>query len=135
MNKINKLKGQNELLKMEIKCLRIDHENTRYALEQAIDELEKLEREQKWTPVSDGLPEEHEESQDIYDVDTLAAVDTKHFMTSDLVVVTVKDFDKDTTFVCDDITVHGKWVNFNNDSFQVIAWQNLPTPYKEAQND
>jgi hypothetical protein len=90
---------------------------------------EKLERE--WIPVSERLPEEYEQSSDIYDMDTLAVIDTKHFTASDLMVVTVKDIDKDILFVCDDITVDGKWVNFS-DGFEVIAWQPLPEPYKEV---
>jgi chromosome segregation ATPase len=47
MTEIDRLKGQNELLKLEIKCLRIDYENTGYALEQAIKELEQREKECK----------------------------------------------------------------------------------------
>lgn len=85
-----------------------------------------------WIPVSERLPEEHEESQDIYDIDTLAVVDTKNYMASDLVNVTVKDYEKDILFVCDDCTADGKWCNFSNDRFEVTAWQPLPEPYKEV---
>jgi hypothetical protein len=90
---------------------------------------EKLERE--WIPVSERLPEEYEQSSDVYDIETLAVTDTKYFKSSDLVIVTVYDYDKDKTFVCDDITVDSKWCNFESDSFNVLAWQPLPQPYKE----
>lgn len=84
----------------------------------------------KWIPVSERLPEEHEEYQDVFDPDTLAVTDTEWYVASDLVLVTVRDYEKDTLFVCDDITVDGKWVNYNGDDFEVIAWKPMPEEYK-----
>ena len=109
---IDRLNIVNEILRAKLKAL-----------------TKKLERE--WIPVSERLPEEYEQSSDVYDIETLAVTDTKYFKSSDLVIVTVYDYDKDKTFVCDDITVDSKWCNFESDSFNVLAWQPLPQPYKE----
>ena len=87
-----------------------------------------------WIPVTSGkLPEENEVTEDIFDPVTFAVVDTKYRMVSDLVLVTVRDYEKDDVFVCDDITVDGKWCNFDdgNGVYEVIAWKPFPTPYKE----
>lgn len=89
-----------------------------------------------WIPITSGkLPEVKEVTEDIFDPVTLAVVDTKYRMVSDLVLVTVRDYEKDDVFVCDDITVDGKWCNFDdgNGVYEVIAWKPLPAPYKEEQ--
>ena len=85
-----------------------------------------------WIPVKERLPEEHEESRDILDADTLAVMDTEHNMVSDLVQCTVYDAKKDEYFVCDDCTVNGKWCNLEGvtGTYKVIAWQPLPEPYR-----
>lgn len=85
-----------------------------------------------WIPVEVELPEQHEESSDRFDPDTLAVIDTEYNMVSDLVQCTVYDFEKDEYFVCDDCTVNGKWCNFEEvtGTYKVIAWQPLPEPYR-----
>ncbi len=85
-----------------------------------------------WIPTEEGLPEEHEESRDRLDADTLAVIDTEHNMVSDLVQCTVYDAEKDEYFVCDDCTVNGKWCNLEEVTgmYKVIAWQPLPEPYR-----
>jgi len=75
----------------------------------------------KWTSVKEKLPEEHEETRDIFDMETL----------SDLVIVTVKDHRDDEIFASDDYTMYGEWCNFNG-TYEVIAWQPLPEPYNEG---
>ena len=82
----------------------------------------------QWILCSERLPKEHEETRDRYDSYTLAVIDTKYYMTSDLVNVTVKDLDREEVFVCDDCTVDGKWANFDSEIFKVIAWKPLPQP-------
>ncbi len=100
----------------------------------AIKALEQQEKDQ-WIPVSGGLPDEHEEVRDIYDVESLALVDTENFLASDLVLVTVKDSEKDELFVSDDVIVNGKWSNFGAmDTFNVVAWKPMPDPYMEENN-
>lgn len=69
----------------------------------------------KWIPCSERMPEEHNEEADIRAV-------------SELVAVTVIDDETGKTFVCDDLTVDGKWCNFHS-GCEVIAWQPLPKPY------
>ena len=88
----------------------------------------------KWIPCSERLPEEHEEPKDIYDPFTLAIEDTQYIMTSNLVLVTVLDLEKESIFVLDDCTVGGKWCN-KSDTWEIIAWQPLPEPYKEQSNE
>lgn len=79
--------------------------------------IKALEEKQqnRWIPVSERMPEEHE-----------------HYGDSELVLVTVKDYEKDTTFVHDDNTVNGEWAYFRGACYEVIAWRPLPEPYKES---
>ena len=51
-------------------------------------------------------------------------------MASDLVNVTVRHYDSDDLFVSDDCTVDGKWVNYDGEEYEVIAWQPLPPAYQ-----
>ena len=94
-------------------------------------------RNDGWVPVEERLPEEHEESRDRLDADTLAVIDTEHNMVSDLVQCTVYDAEKDEYFVCDDCTVNGKWCNFEEvtGTYKVIAWQPLPEPYRPEKGE
>jgi hypothetical protein len=101
------------------------------ALVMAIEALKNQDKD-RWIPVSECMPEEHEESRDIWDIDTMAVIDVRRYAASDMVLVTVKNYDNDTVFTCDDITVDGKWCNFNDDSFEVIAWKPMPDSYKEV---
>lgn len=97
----------------------------------AIKALEQQDKE-RWIPVSERLPEEHEKLDDIFDSYTLAVVDLKTYMVSDLVLVTVRDYELDTDFTMDDMTVDGKWTNFESDGrYEVISWKPMPEPYKE----
>jgi len=82
----------------------------------------------KWISVKERLPEECEETRDIFDMGTLSIADCEVYKTSDLVSVTVKDHEDDKIFVSDDCTTDGEWSNFNG-TFEVIAWQPLPEPY------
>jgi len=82
----------------------------------------------KRTSVKEKLPEEHEETRNIFDMETFSIVDCVVYKTSDLVNVTVKDHEDDKIFVSDDCTTDGEWSNFNG-AFEVIAWQPLPEPY------
>lgn len=84
----------------------------------------------EWIPCSESMPEEHEEQQPIIDPVTLAEIDVRYYMASDLVQVTVES-GTGRRFVCDDCKVNGRWSNFNEDlGFEVLAWQPLPEPWK-----
>jgi len=82
----------------------------------------------KWISVKKKLPEECEETRDIFDMGTLSIVGCEAYKTSTLVIVTVKDHEDDEIFVSGDCTTDGEWSNFNG-AFEVIAWQPLPEPY------
>ena len=86
-----------------------------------------------WIPVDDRLPEEHEEGTDIYDKNTLAVMDTEYHMVSNLVNVTVYDYENEKYFVGADCTFDGEWCNFGlvTGNYEVIAWRPLPEPYRE----
>ena len=85
-----------------------------------------------WIPVDDRLPEEHEEGTDIYDKNTLAVMDTEYHMVSNLVNVTVYDYENEKYFVGADCTFDGEWCNFGlvTGNYEVIAWRPLPEPYR-----
>ena len=85
-----------------------------------------------WIPVDDRLPEEHEEGADIYDKNTLAVMDTEYHMVSNLVNVTVYDYENEKYFVGADCTFDGEWCNFGlvTGNYEVIAWRPLPEPYR-----
>lgn len=84
------------------------------ALNLAIKALEQQEKE-RWIPVSEKLPEEHGE-QDEYNLDEVHT-------SSDLVLVTVLD-DNENTFITDDITTDGEWINYGDFNYsEVIAWR------------
>lgn len=83
-----------------------------------------------WIPCSERLPDEKERERTEYDAISLAEVGVERYMASDLVNVTVKDYDKDIKFVSDDCTVNGEWTNYNYYPFEIIAWQPLPEPYQ-----
>ena len=106
------------------------------ALDLAISALEQ-QLTNGWIPVTERLPEEREEFEDIFDSDTLAVIDTKRYMVSDLVQVTVKDHEEDSVFVSDDCFVDGEWSYFDERTvrFEVLAWRPLPDPYKELATD
>ena len=70
----------------------------------------------KWIPITKRMPEEYKNG---------------NHMISDLVLVTVKDYEEDDLIVCDDITINGKWVNFDSEDYEVTAWKPLPKPYKD----
>ena len=103
-------------------------------IDQECTVFEEQQLNSGWIPVSERLPEEREEFADIYDIETLAVIDTRRHMVSDLVQVTVRDHEEDTIFVCDDCFVDGEWSNFDERTgrFEVLAWQPLPEPYKEG---
>jgi len=103
------------------------------ALDLAISALEQ-QLTNGWIPVTERLPGEREEFEDIFDSDTLAVIDTKRYMVSDLVQVTVKDHEEDSVFVSDDCFVDGEWSYFDERTvrFEVLAWRPLPDPYKEV---
>lgn len=82
----------------------------------------------KWTSVKERLPEEHEETRDIFDMGTLSIVNCEVYKTSDPVIVTVKNHEDDEIFVSGDCITDGEWSNFNG-AYEVIAWQPLPEPY------
>ena len=88
-----------------------------------------------WILCSEKLPEEKECEKPVYDAITLADVDVERYMASDLVNVTAKHYDSDEVFVSDDMTVDGKWVNFNGEDYEVIAWQPLPAPYQQKEEE
>ena len=89
-----------------------------------------------WIPVDDRLPEEHEEGTDIYDKNTLAVMDTEYHMVSNLVNVTVYDYENEKYFVGADCTFDGEWCNFGlvTGNYEVIAWRPLPEPYKQERS-
>lgn len=100
------------------------------SFDEAIRIVQEVAKDGGWIPCSERLPEEHETENAVYDSLTLAEIDVERHMVSDLVLVTVRDYDHDTDFVCDDTTVDGKWVNFGCESYEVIAWQPLPPKYE-----
>lgn len=104
-------------------------ENTE-ALDMAIKAIEQQDKE-RWIPVSERLPKEREEVRDIYEVESLALIDSDNYLISDLVLLTVKDNEKDELFVSDDVTVNGKWANFEGSGYEVIAWKPMPEPFIE----
>ena len=87
----------------------------------------------KWTPCNEKMPKEKEQARIIYDPFTFAEADTEHYMESELVLVTVKDYDHNEFFTSDDCTINGKWVNFDCDPYEVIAWKPLPEPYNPSE--
>lgn len=129
---IENLESREKHLLEQIECLTHNCNALRETINTQYDNCKKELEKYKWVTVSERLPEEHEESKDIYDINTLAAIDTRHYKASELVLVTVRDCENDKIFVCDDITVDGKWSNFSE--YEVIAWQPLPQPYKEGNN-
>ena len=143
---------------LEIECSIKDHErrgntHTQSVLEQARDIIgmcaqaartpsdlkEILDRETTggWIPVDDRLPEEHEEGTDIYDKNTLAVMDTEYHMVSNLVNVTVYDYENEKYFVGADCTFDGEWCNFGlvTGNYEVIAWRPLPEPYRPERSE
>lgn len=84
-----------------------------------------------WILASERMPEEHEIEQDVCDPETLAVVDVARSKCSDLLNVVVIDDETCKKFVCDDVTVNGKWVNFPDYRYTVTHWQPLPQPPKE----
>jgi hypothetical protein len=86
-------------------------------------------KEIQWIPVSNELPQQKEESQGIYDPDTLAEIDRRYYMASDLVIVYVQDKEGES-FVADDILVDNNWVNFPYPEWEVTYWMPLPPPPK-----
>jgi len=90
-------------------------------LEKAIENMKvamyDLQEENSWISCSERFPDEAE--------------NTEHHMVSDLVLITAKDINTDEIFVCDDCTCDGKWCNFGDYGFLVIAWQPLPQPLKQ----
>lgn len=110
---INFLRGKMKLLGE----LNYVYSEEDYALDMAIRALEQQEKE-RWIPVGERLPEEHGEQ------------DECEHTSSDLVLITVRD-DNGNTFITDDITVNGEWVNYENyNYFEVIAWKPMPEEYK-----
>jgi hypothetical protein len=85
----------------------------------------------RWIPVSEKLPEQYKKSQDVFDIETLAVIDTNNYMASDQVLVMVKALENNELFVCDDYIKEGKWDTFDNDDFKIIAWRPFPELYKE----
>lgn len=85
-----------------------------------------------WISVDERMPEEHEEGTDIYDKNTLAVMDTEYHMVSNLVNVTVYDYENEKYFVGADCTFDGEWCNFGlvTGNYEVIAWRPLPEPYR-----
>ena len=125
-----------EIEKQKSCCLMIGYakEYNQGALKMAevIEDIIRKHMNDGWIPVEKRLPEEHEESRDRLDTDTLAVIDTEHNMVSNLVQCTVYDSRKDEYFVCDDCTVNGKWCNFEEvtGTYKVIAWRPHPEPYR-----
>ena len=138
MNKQEIEKALDGLKRMRITMFNycIDGERLKPFLDTTISALEK-QLTNGWIPVSERLPEEREEFEDIFDSDTLAVIDTKRYMVSDLVQVTVKDHEEDSVFVSDDCFVDGEWSYFDERTvrFEVLAWRPLPEPYKELATD
>ena len=84
--------------------------------------IQDLPEEDGGISVKDRLPEEHEKESEL--------MGYRHYIASDLVVVTVANSDG-KRFVSDDITVNGEWVNYPFPMFDVTHWMPLPEPPKE----
>ena len=93
------------------------------------DKVNHVNDTNSWTPVSEGLPDEHEETRDIFDSDTLAVVDCDRYKSSEPVNVTVWDREHDEIYVACDCTIDGEWGDLS-ETYEVIAWMPLSKPYK-----
>ena len=93
----------------------------RPALDKVIETISELEQEPHWIPCSERLPEE----------DHWLGGSGRQF--SDKVLVSVfNSADKDE-WVDASYTIDGEWaLELSRDS-KVIAWQPLPSPYREEQ--
>jgi hypothetical protein len=88
-------------------------------------EIEQMKTEREWVSVKDGFPNQTEKAESIYDPQTLTEIDVEYHAVSDLVIVCVLNDDGET-FVCDDMLVDGKWVNFPFPEWEVTHWIKLP---------
>ena len=123
----NMINDKTGILSAMDKC---SHLHYAECFKEAKEIVQEVVKDGGWIPCSERLPEEHETENAVFDPLTLAEIDVERHMVSDLVLVTVRDYDHDNDFVCDDITVDGKWVNFGCESYEVIAWMPLPSKYE-----
>ncbi len=95
-------------------------------IESLLDRAERAEKalNDRWISVEERLPTEKEEIREIYDPDTLAFLDVTYHNVSDMVLVFATT-DCGEKYVCDDITVDGKWVNTIG---EVTHWMPIPEP-------
>lgn len=79
--------------------------------------IQALPDEDEWIPVTERLPEEHEEETDL--------MSFRHYKEPDLVIVAVVNSDG-KRFVSDDIRINGEWNNYKFPMFDVTHWMPLP---------
>lgn len=103
---------------------------SRNILQELVDKADSFE----WIPVSEKLPEEH---------DSIFAKlygtykwDSSLYRTiSNKVLVTV-EYDDGTRIVKESYTRDGEWKDEKNIiNYKVVAWMEMPEPYKEKEND
>ena len=139
MQELEKILEEIEQAKRE-PWYRLSNYDVKHKLDGAINRIADIIRENMndgWIPVEERMPEEHEEGTDIYDKNTLAVMDTEYHMVSNLVNVTVYDYENEKYFVGADCTFDGEWCNFGlvTGNYEVIAWRPLPEPYHPERSD
>lgn len=99
-------------------------------LQELVNKAESFE----WIPVSEGLPKEHDSIfAKLYGTDKL---DSGLYRTiSNRVLVTV-EYDDGTRIVKESYTRDGEWKDEQTiRNYKVVAWMEMPSPYKEQDND
>lgn len=99
-------------------------------LQELVDKADSFE----WIPVSEKLPEEHDSIfAKLYGTDKL---DSGLYRTiSNRVLVTV-EYDDGTRIVKESYTRDGEWKDEQTiRNYKVVAWMEMPSPYKEQDND
>lgn len=139
MQELEKIMKEIEQVKRE-PWYRLNNYDVKHKLDGAINQIINILRKHMndgWIPVEERLPEEHEEGTDIYDKNTLAVMDTEYHMVSNLVNVTVYDYENEKYFVGADCTFDGEWCNFGlvTGNYEVIAWRPLPDPYRPERSE
>lgn len=105
---------------------------SRNILQELVDKAESFE----WIPVSERLPDEHNSIfSNLYGTDKW---DSGLWRTvSNRVLVTI-EYNDGTRIVKESYTCDGKWLiekQITLSKFKVVAWMELPEPYKENQNE
>lgn len=110
------------------------NEDTEHALclQELVDKADSF----KWIPVSERLPEEHDSIfAKLYGTDKW---DDAFWRTKSKDVLVTIEYEDGTRIVKSSHTTDGKWFiekKTTLSKFKVVAWMELPEPYKEKEND